>query len=502
MGLAHLFLWAIFWPQAVQSSEIREFPQIHKAYTEILKLKIEPGRRTLEALKEDERENGHYYYARNLADILELLFTEDRKLFKAYDDHEDENLRGVKNNMSDDDPYKMFYAAEIRLQWALVKLVFGEEMRAGWSLRSALNTALRNQKEFPDFTENHKTLGLLKILFASVPESYHWVMNLLGMRGNLLEGWQHLEQLNTLPSAYWVESEIIRSVVLINIFNDKKSALGHLRNIIDVQKDNLLGHYIYNFALVKDGRSVEADERFERLLYLNTDYLFIHHIYYQLGEINIQQGNYDMARLYYSKFLNRYKGENFVKDSWFKVFLTFWLEDDGSMANVHFDKANSVGRTFVDADKNAGDLLGQDDYPNKTIMQLRLATDGGFYSLADQISEGVLDEELPSKKDKTEINYRRARLYHKQGHNEKAIFYYLNTIKKAGKANWYFAPNACLNLGYIYQERGDRLKAEHYFNKALGYKKHKYKSGIDAKAKVALEMIAGNQSTLPARMKF
>jgi uncharacterized protein HemY len=67
--------------------------------------------------------------------------------------------------------------------------------------------------------------------------------------------------------------------------------------------------------------------------------------------------------------------------------------------------------------------------------------------------------------------------------------YYEKTIEMNGNANWYFAPNACLQLGYLMLEENDVAAAEEYFEMALSYKKHEYKNSIDTKAKTALAQL-------------
>jgi hypothetical protein len=48
---------------------------------------------------------------------------------------------------------------------------------------------------------------------------------------------------------------------------------------------------------------------------------------------------------------------------------------------------------------------------------------------------------------------------------------------------------ACLQLGYIFQESGQKVKARYYFEKVLTYSKHEYKNSADNKAKAALNTL-------------
>jgi hypothetical protein len=82
--------------------------------------------------------------------------------------------------------------------------------------------------------------------------------------------------------------------------------------------------------------------------------------------------------------------------------------------------------------------------------------------------------------------YRTARLNHKAGQDKDAVTYYLKTIELSKDETYYFAPNSCLQLGYIYQGRKEKAEAKKYFTAALNYKNYEYKNSIDNKAKAAL----------------
>jgi hypothetical protein len=88
-----------------------------------------------------------------------------------------------------------------------------------------------------------------------------------------------------------------------------------------------------------------------------------------------------------------------------------------------------------------------------------------------------------------EYIYRKARLEHKVGNIAGARTFYAETINLNGQAIWYFAPNSCLQLGYIARAENDLARAEEYFVRALSYKKHEYKNSIDTKAKAALAQL-------------
>ncbi|MFY0652909.1 MAG: hypothetical protein JXQ96_12780 [Cyclobacteriaceae bacterium] len=494
VGFAHLFLCLFLFLNigSNHASQANNEADIIDAYNEILSLKFNKGKEILDKIEPDEKSLGHYLYVQNLADILELLLYENVEKYKEYDDNEDDYLKELKS-LSDSDPFKLFYEAEIKLQWALVKIQYGDDLKAGMALRSAWNTIQNNMEEFPEFSTNYKTHGLLHIVFGSIPDNYQWILRLLGIRGNIQHGMFELD-LVSRSSPFWLETRIVSSLVNINILNKANTSHAFLRDLTYDYPENLLLKYLEGFTLKKAARSEEAQKVFSEISLLGGDYEPLALANYQLGDIYLQKHDFHQSRSYYSKFLNEYKGENFVKDAWFKTALTYYLQDNQKLADVHFEKAEDSGTTFTSADKNAQGILDEDDYPEKELMKVRLATDGGYYEQADRILSRLNEEMFPERLEKTIYYYRKARLKHKLKEYESAIYFYLFAIKKSGNENWYFAPSSSLNTGYIYRQRGDLEKAEFYFRQALAYKKHKYKSEIDVKARVALASIVNRSN--------
>src|SRR5690606_24849402 len=98
-------------------------------------------------------------------------------------------------------------------------------------------------------------------------------------------------------------------------------------------------------------------------------------------------------------------------------------------------------------------------------------TDGGYYRQAEELMDEINPEMLAEKRHQVEWHYRKARLFHKQDQPEKAVPYYEKTIELAAMNEWYYAPNSCLQLGYLAREQGNLKEARRYFEMALSYKR-------------------------------
>ena len=110
---------------------------------------------------------------------------------------------------------------------------------------------------------------------------------------------------------------------------------------------------------------------------------------------------------------------------------------------------------------------------------------GGYTKKSLAVFLGAdVTKDFPTLKDQLEVTYRVARIYHKLGQISKAIEYYQETLKNGYQFTYYFAANAALQLGLVYEDMHDFAKAKYYFDKCLHLRNHEYQNSLDQKAKM------------------
>ncbi|HEY0669779.1 MAG TPA: tetratricopeptide repeat protein, partial [Sphingobacteriaceae bacterium] len=63
------------------------------------------------------------------------------------------------------------------------------------------------------------------------------------------------------------------------------------------------------------------------------------------------------------------------------------------------------------------------------------------------------------------------------------------TINEGKSTAYYYAANAALNIGMIYEARNDKTKASVYYKQAIAMKDHEYENSIETKAKDGLKRL-------------
>ena len=78
------------------------------------------------------------------------------------------------------------------MQWALTRIKFKEYLQATYELQKAYRLLEKNTEKFPNFFLNDKSLGVLHILIGSIPKSYSWITNIIGVEGTVSSGFSKL----------------------------------------------------------------------------------------------------------------------------------------------------------------------------------------------------------------------------------------------------------------------------------------------------------------------
>jgi hypothetical protein len=451
-----------------------------KVYDLVLNLQVDEAHELIQA---PETPQQHYVIA--LAEALELLITEDGEKYTEYEDRFNERLeRKTKLNTPDD----LFLQAEIRIHWTFVYLKFGHEFDAALNLRQAYLTVQELKTRYPKFEAIKKTSALIEIIIGSVPVKYNWVLGLLNMEGSTKAGFEELESICNSTSALRFESNLIYA--LLQGLLVQRPDLGSLKikELLAIHPHNRLALFLGSALAIKDSKSEEALAMLDSLNAQSIG-MPLHYVHYMRGEIYLYREEYLNSISSYRWFINHYRGQNGIKDAHYKIGLCYWLNGNSNDAEATFKQARTIGKEASEGDKYAARSLADTQLPHVKLSKARYAIDGGYYKRANEILQSLTTAETPTKRDQVEQHYRKARLAHKLNELDNAKKFYLKTIELSGDEPWYFAPNACLQMGYIIWAEGDGSEARNYFNKALLYGKHEYKNSIDSKAKSAIAQI-------------
>jgi tetratricopeptide (TPR) repeat protein len=388
-------------------------------------------------------------------------------------------------------PYYLFAQAEINLQWGMLESRFQDYFSSGMDIRKADKLLSANMAKYPEFLPNQKSIGLIDVIFGSIPSNLKRIFSTLGIKGNTDKGIKTLEQLaSVLPKTSYdfYKDEVVFFLCyieteLVHNKSNYNKIMGHIETL---GNSSLLKAYLQGHV---SARSAHNDNAIAYLLKrpMGGNYIQFPTLNYLLGNAKLNRMDPD-ANIYLNNFLKEYKGINYVKDAYLKLAYYYYLKGDNSRYNSLLKMVNSQGNLYDEKDKQAL-KEANDTAPDKDLLKARLYFDGGYYSkaLAQLRNKNVGDFKL--QRDQIELFYRLGRVYDELDRDSEAITNYQKSIDIGRQTSYYYAANAALSIGNIYEKRNDKSKAATFYKQAIAMKNHEYENSIESKAKEGLRRI-------------
>lgn len=468
------------------------------AYKDIICLKIEDARQKITAESKNHPGNTITFLLQNYIDFIRVITSEEQPAFETLKNNRDIHLQGVAKG-DQNSPWTSFSQAEIYFQLGLSKLKFGEYLSAGLDLNRAYRLFEDNQKRFPDFMPGKVRMGLMHALIGAVPDKYAWALDALDFEGSVPQGIKELSVaykacLSDKNLDYLVpESAFLCSYVLVNLSPDHSGA----KEFIGEYEKNPLNDWIrlsplvcmsYVNLLMKTGSNNKAIAAVE-LCNRGDGRMPLYFLDYLLGIAKLNRLDVD-AHLPFLTFLAKFRGLNYIKSAYQHLAWYYLLNNDPGHYRVYMERIGLRGGDLVDNDKQALFDYKQNVRPNEWLLKARLLFDGGYYEKADEVLSSFRGSDYGNEPQlKLEYVYRRGRIYDEWGRKAEAAGFYSQAAELGKDDPSFYAANAALHLGMIYELQGKYPDAAKAYNECLSMKGGKDNFGISLKAKAGLNRI-------------
>lgn len=465
------------------------------AYSNILALKFEDAQKRIEAEKIRNPQNIFIPYLENYIDFLKVTISEDEDIFHSLEKRVPDRINDIKK-LNDTSRFKKYFIGNINLQWATARVKFGEYATAAIEINRAYRLLEANNKTFPGFMPNSITLGILHIMIGIIPDSYDWILDLISMHGSVIQGQNELkqayEECQSNPTYGFLKDEVLFYMGMIDLsLNPHPEFAGYmLSELKHANNKSLLITYLAINTMMKSGKNDDALELFSTID-LTENYYPFYYLDYLHGECYLRTLNTEMAKKEYNNFLSNFTGRNYIKAAWQKTAWAALIDNDTLSYYKALQNVMIRGANNIDADKSAERAVKNKTVPNVELIKCRLLSDGGYYNKARKILVNFNDNELPLA-EKVEKNYRLGRIAHETKNYQDAKKYYGITIETGSSLPVYFAANAALKLGNIYEVENDTVRAAHYYNVCLNLDFDEYRNSIRGKAKQGLKRVSAD----------
>lgn len=467
-------------------------PRLTQAYEHILSLEFDEGRRLLNQEKEENSDNYLTYHFENYIDFFTCFISEEEAIFEVLSDNKKKRIDLIES-ANENSPYYLFSQAEILLQWALVKLKFEEYFTAIWDINKAIRLLEKNEKKFPSFIANKKSLSALHALVGTIPSTYKYLLQQVSsFNGTIDQGYGEIKEVlqNTNEDSFlfYKESVAIKALIELHLLNDKSSAYKTISIKAIDEINNPLACFIKSNISHKAGYNDEAIDMLQNYLIQPREQFPMYYLNYQLGIYKLNRLDED-SDFYIKKYLHQFKGRNYIKEAYQKLAWHEWvLNNSKDKYKIYMDSCRLRGYDILDEDKQAKKLSLEGHIPAGYLLKARLLSDGGYYEKA--LTELLrFDDAEKIEVDLIEHHYRSGRIYQELDKEDEAEQHYLLILKRPNLNTHYYQTSASLHLAQLYEKQGFREKAMEYYEKCLNMNPKQYKSSLHQKAKAGIQRI-------------
>lgn len=489
-----LFLFLICWSSFFEAKAyFFEFNEnCIKAQEQILKLKLEEGRKILKQEQLRNPNNLIPVFLENYVDFFDLFISENRAQYKEKLSLREKRLDLMLEGPIED-PFYSYTYAEIELQWSILRMKFGDQFKGALGLRDAYNLLTKNRVKHPSFLPNLKSVGMFMVLIGTVPEKYQWAVNLIGMQGNIDVGMALLENLIKTENPDAVtrlsikESIFIYSFLEINVLKNPEKGWKLIEENTRDYKTNLLNCFVRAQTALRSKKNDEVIRVVENRPKGN-EFVKFHFLDYLLGMAKLRKLDPDADQAFL-RYVSFFGGENLIKDSYQKLSWFYLLKGDKTSFEKYRLLIKTRGHLNYEDDKQAMREVESGKIPDINLLKARLLYDGAYYNEALLLLNQFSENSFQNKNDQAEYVYRKARVFHDLKNYPEAKKLYILAIEKGKDLPEFYAANSALMLGNIFEDENNKAEAKKYYNLCFSFPNKEYRNSIQQKAKAGLKRL-------------
>lgn len=461
-----------------------------QAYTALFSLRLDVGIGLCQAAHTRNPANLIPLMLENYADFFHIFICEDPSQLESFKNRKNKRLSQLKKSDSQS-PWMRHAQAQIQLQYALALLITRQYVSGLLELRRAFFLFEENIKSFPNFKPSYTGYYLIQSLTGTAPVHYQWALKLMGFDGSgetAMHGFRQLYEADWGTESFLKDEALhVWISLLFHLKGNKQEAWSLIQQMNYPLPDNLFSYLTVIRIALHSNHNDQALSLLDNIP-ASEEYPDVPLLAYFRGLSLLHK--LDPACIsYFELFLSQNKSASMVKTAYQKIAWAYLIQDKPGQYHTYITLARERGEAITETDRQAQNEATANSIPHPQLLRARLLFDGGYYARALTLLNGMKSDSL-NPYHQTELAYRLARTLHESGDTAQAIPYYMTALNKGRNLPYYFAANAALNLGYIYEARGNYPLAKMYFTQVYELDNHAYAASLQLKAKAALARIA------------
>jgi tetratricopeptide (TPR) repeat protein len=481
----------------------KEFPFL--VTTEPSRQLVETGRRQLIDFRLGEAEvTFRTLYARSdgavaayhhlaAASLFKALMTDRPVYYEEFFERADSMLQFLKQ--APEGEWRTYLEAENHLQRAVVLAKQERLIRAALAARTAYLKSAQAIREYPEFYEPYKGMGLLHLAIGSLPATYRNLLSFLGFPGEIEQGLQDL-RVAAERSTYSREEGLL-GLALADalLYSAPEQAESRLHTLYEQNAESPMIAFFYGFMLLKNRKASTAERVLARAAAKGRQqgYFYIDYVDYFLADALFRQSRFAEAEPYYRRYLSRHSGPALKAPAYLALGVALEMQGKREEAVQIYQQVEST-RGFDDDAVAVREAERRLEHPitptGRRLLLGASAFDAGQYETAETILHEVWNSGSATADERAETAYRLGRLYQVQRQWNEALHFFTVCTEVKGDPLARWAPWSRYYIGQIYAGQGNKEAARMAYEQALRYQgKFNYYQSLEQSARAGLKRL-------------
>ena len=453
-----------------------------QAYQAVIDLRLATADSLLNIARQQAPNDPFVVLVEDYIEFVELYLLRKDGAYQKFNTNQSDRLERIDESL--DPTYYRYAQAEIHLHGAFADLMEQEYLSSFFHTRKAYKLLEEDLNRQPNFKPSQKSMALIKTLLGTIPNKFQFGLKLFGMHGSSAEGMRTLEQLSKENWLFQTESTIFYTMLLSHLEAKHDKAWDVLVANGYPLSGNLFTYFITaDIALYsKHGKvAVTVVDKAPT----GSNYLSIPMMQYLKGIAQTQMLDSNCIKTL-NNFISTARGDSYKASAYqHMAWYALTMKADTAAYIKYMKHTAALPDSRVEADKMAQKESHSGTIPCVPLLKVRCLYDGGYYSralaLLDTFNSAVYNNNV-----QVEYFYRKARVLDDMGNDSTALTLYDKTITKGRDLPLYYAGNAALKAGEIYETQGNKAKAAEYYRTCLSISGHEYEGSLHQKARAGL----------------
>ena len=433
-------------------------------------------------------DNYYAYYLNQTCDAYSLMLNSSEEDYERFIDSFEEK-REIMDDKSVESPFYLSCKSEMEIQAGMFNIIHGARFSGVNKIYMAYKEVYENLDKFPDFKPSLMLDGFFNVAMSNLPPFIKWVTSFFGVSSDYNYGFKLLNSVyESQKNIKGTNAETALFIIFAAKINKTpEMAYGFMQKLDSNISHLFIFRYFKANIAYRIGKNEEALSTLQQIDINNHPDGKIIYDYF-MGKILLRKLD-SSAAYYIHQYLDNLKKQEYFKEMTYSLAIYNLINGNKEEYDSLCEVVKNKGADINERDREALYDANLDYPPDVYLVKARLLLDGGYLKRFQTVLNKYENNPRNHLPYQLEYHLLKGRFESISGDTSSAINDFGFVINKGNDADYYFASDASLKLGNLYESQNKLETAKKYYKLATDLYKSNYYEYIGDKAEKATKRI-------------